>query len=308
MGTRIQNLGTNPVLRNFARDASQAAIRPVANFIAPSVEVPTLTGKYKKWDAKHRYKRPNTRRSPDGRATRIGFTGKDENYALDPRALDFPIPNYEALNDEGLLNQARYGATLLADAAGLDHEAEVLETALALVGAGTNVNFLAADFDPIDYLDDVVLQVMKLAKNGAGIRILFGPTAERRTKNNPKVLARFNGVAKSLKVPTREELSAMIIGKPEIETAMMVQDTAPEGKDEAINFLLDDQIIVFACNPTPNTMDASFMKTLRLMGQWMVPGSYKSEDERDEVLKFDWTEQVLASNAAAAIRVNAKNA
>lgn len=309
MPNRITSLGTNPVLRNFARDASQASIRKVAQFLAPTVEVPTLTGKYKIYDAKHRYKRPNTRRSSDGRATRIGFSATDANYALDPRALDFPIPNFETLNDEGLLNQAKYGATLLADAAGLDHEAETIATALAAVGAGTDANFTANGYDPIAVLDGLILDVMKLAKNGAGIRVLFGPTAYLRTKNNAEVKARFNGQGgKVFKTPGLADISSMLLGSPECEMAMMVQDTAAEGKAESINFLLDDQILVFACNPTPNTMDASFMKTFRLMGQWMVPGSYESEDGRDEVLKFDWTEQIAVTNSAAVKRLNAKNA
>ena len=305
MPSRLAALGTNPVLRNFARDTSQAHIRKVADFIAPSVEVPTLTGKYKIWDAKHRYKRPNTRRNTDGRATRLGFTASDANYNLEPKALDFPINNVESLNDEGLMNQAKFGTTLLADAAGLDHEAEVIETALAQAGAGTNQNFKADGFDPIDYLDEQIIALMKLVKNGAGIRILMGPTAERLFKNNDKVLARYNGVAKALKVPTREDVSAMLVGSPQIETAMMVQDTAPEGKDENIQFLLDNAILLYACNPVPNTMDASFMKTFRLMGQWMRPGTYKSEDERDDVLKMDWIEQIVVSNPTAIKRINA---
>ncbi len=308
MPNRIQSLGTNPVLRNFARDASQAAIRKVADFIAPGVEVPTLTGKYKLYDAKHRYKRPDTRRSPNGAVTRLGFTASDATFALEPKALDFPITNIETLNDEGLLNQARYGTTLLADAAGLDHEAEVIEKALASVGAGTDANFEANGYDPIKVIDALILDVIKIVKNGAGVRVLMGPTAELRLKNNAAVLGRFNGVAKSLKVPSRQDIQAMLVTQPEVEVAMMVQDTAAEGAAEAISFLLDDAILIFGCNPTPNTTDASFMKTLRLMGGWMKPGSYKSTDERDDVLKMDWIDQVLITNATACKRLNAKNA
>ncbi len=309
MSNRLQSIGTNPVLRNFARDASQSAIRKVADFIAPSVEVPTLTGKYKLYNAKHRYARAKTVRGLDGKATRIGFTADDANFALIPRALDFPIANVETMNDEGLLNQAMYGTTLLADAAGLDHEASVIETALAAVGGGTDVNFKAANFDPIDYIDEIVKNIMKLSKNGAGVRVLFGPTSFQRTKNNAAVMGRFNGgVGKALKVPALADISAMLLGNPECDMGMMVMDKAPEGKAEDIDFILDDAILVFACNGTPNTMDPSFMKTLRLMGKWMTPGSYLSTDERDEVLKMDWTEQILVSNSAAAVRINAKAA
>jgi hypothetical protein len=304
---RIAALSSNPTLTNFARDASQASIRKVARFIAPLVTVPTLTGRYKVYDAKHRYKRPNTRRSVDGRATRIGFDASDASYNLEARALDFPIPNTEKLAAEDLLNMQMYGAGLLADAAGLDHEAQVIDTALTTVGAGTDVNFLAAGFDPIARLDTEIVAVKKLAKNGAAVKVLFGPTAVLRIKNNAQVIARFNGVAKGLKVPNLADISAMLFGNPACEMAEMVQDTAAEGKTESIDFLLDDQILIFASNDQPNTMDPSFMKTLVPMGGFFVPGEYMSEDERDRVLKIDWFQQIVVTNSAAAKRINAKD-
>jgi hypothetical protein len=307
MSTRLRSIGSNPTIRNFARDASQAAIRKVALFLAPTVEVPTLTGQYKVYDAKNRYKRAKTLRGTDGKATRIGFTADDANYNLVPRALDFPIPNAEAFNADELQNMAQYGTSLLADAAGLDDEAETIDLALATLGAGTDVNFLATNFDPIAYLDGKIKDVMKAAKNGAPVRILFGVSALERLKNNASVISRFNGVpgAKTFKIPEMADISAMLLGKPECEVAFMVQDTAAEGVAESISFLLDAGIIIFACNATPNTMDPSFMKTFRLMGQWMKPGSYLTEDERDEVLKMDWYGKKVVTNSAAAIRINA---
>jgi len=183
---RLQSIGTNPVIRNFAKDSSQASVRRVASFLAPTVEVPTLTGKYKVYDAKHRYKRPVTKRAADGSVTRLGFTASDANYNLVPHALDFPIANVETLNDEGLLNQARYGTSLLADAAGLDHEAETIETALAAVGAGTDQNFAASGYDPIAYLDGIILSVIKLAKMAPAFACSWGPLRSCASRTTPK--------------------------------------------------------------------------------------------------------------------------
>lgn len=308
MANRMRSIGTNPTIRNYAIDASQSAIRPIAEFFAPTVEVPTLTGQYKVYDAKHRYKRPNAKRAAGGKATVIGFTAEDANFRLVPKALDFPIDVNESINDEGLLNQAKYGTALLADAAGLDHELTVIETALATLGAGTDVNFAAANFDPVPYFNKVILEVKKLAKNGAKIKILFGPTAVVNWGANPAVINRFNRGKKDMAVPDLSDISNMLFGKPECQVAEMVYDAAPEGADEDMKFVLDDDIIVFASNDQPNTMDPSFMKTFRLMGKWMAPGGYQSEDGRDEFLKMDWIEGVYVTNAVAGKRFHAKTA
>jgi len=86
-----------------------------------------------------------------------------------------------------------------------------------------------------------------------------------------------------------------------------VQDTAAEGKDDSISFLLDNAILVFAGNDNPTTLDPSFMKTFRLDGQWMVPGAYDTEDGRGQVLKMDWSEDVKVTNSAAVARINAND-
>ena len=303
MSNRLRSIGTNPTIRNFARDASQAAIRKTADFLAPTVEVPTLTGQYKVYDAKNRYRRPNASRAAGGRATVIGFTAKDALYKLEPKALDFHIPDVETYNDEGLLDQAKYGASLLADAAGLDHEMAVIETALASLGAGTEVNFAAADFDPIKYLSARIREVQLLAKNGARIKMLVGPKFADLLVRNKYVVAQFGSTPKAVRRPTLEDIAALLPGNPAIMESEMVYDAAPEGKEEDMKFLLDADCIIFASNDTPNTMDPSFMKTFRLMGKWMVPGSYQTQDGRDEFLKMDWIEGVMVTNPAAAKRL-----
>ncbi len=62
--SRIAQLATSPLLQNFAITASQKAIRPVGNFIAPICEVPDANFRYKIYSDKHRYAVPNTKRAP----------------------------------------------------------------------------------------------------------------------------------------------------------------------------------------------------------------------------------------------------
>jgi hypothetical protein len=308
--SRFQSLSSNPTLRNFAKDASQASIRKVARFLAPLVPVPDATGYYKVYDSKHRYKRPITRRTPGQPATRLGFEATDPKYNLIPHALDFPIPLTTGMSDETMLHHAMYGAGLLADASGLDHEAETIDLAIATVGAGTDHNFASDAVDPVKLLDAAIRSVMLLAKNGASIKVLFGTDGFINFRNNAKVQGRITAGKAGAKNGSGqvsigiEDVSGLLFGNPKCELAMMVEDTAPEGKDENIAFLLGTAILVFASNDAPNTFDASWLKTFVPMGGFMVPGVYRTQDDRDEVLKMDWAMELAATNAPAAIRLN----
>lgn len=304
--SRASSLSTNPTLRTFAQGAAQSAIRPVANFLAPAVPVPDVTGKYKEYTAKSRFHVPDTKRGLGGRAARVGFEATDKNYNCAPNALDFPMDDLEAKSQDQIIRMAQYGARLVADVAALAHEKEVLDKALAALGAGADHNFASTSVDPVGVIDAAILEVIKAAKNGAMVKVLFGATAWLRTKNNAEVKKRL--VSNRRSDVASIDLAAfrsLLFSEPECQMSLMVEDVAAEGLDESIDFLLDDSIIVFAANENPTTLDPSFMKTFRLDGEWMKPGAYRTEDDRGEVLKMDWSEDVQVTNAPAAKRLNA---
>src|ERR1700676_557412 len=98
--SRLAQLATSPLLQNFAVTASQKAIRPVGNFIAPICEVPDLTFRYKSYTELNRYRVPATKRQPGARPTLLGFSANDVSLTLAPNALKIPIPNDDQLSDE----------------------------------------------------------------------------------------------------------------------------------------------------------------------------------------------------------------
>ena len=303
--SRLSTLSSNPTLRNFAQGASQSAIRPVANFLAPPVPVPTMVGKHKIYTAKNQFHVPETLRGLGGRATRIGFTAADGNYNCQPHGLDFPIDNLEKLEGDQLMSMARYGATLVADVGALAHEVAVINKALAALGAGTDHDFDADAVDPVKVIDAQIRAMLLVCKNGAKIKIVLGLGAWLDIKNNVNVRGRIVvGVPGGIANVTLEMFGKMLLTEPKIELSMMVQDTAAEGVAESMSFLLDQTVIIFASSDNPTTLDPSFMKTFRLDGQWMVPGSYQTEDGRGEVLKMDWSEDVQVTNTAAGVRLN----
>lgn len=307
--SRLSTLSSNPTLRNFAVGAAQSAIRPIARFLSPTVPVPTMTGRYKEYSAQNQFKVPSTLRGLGGRATRVGFEAKDATYNCEPHALDFPIDNLEKLEGDQLMNMAQYGATLVADIAALSHEAAVVDAALAAAGAGTDSNFASTSVDPVAVIDGEILAVIKAVKNGAPVRVVMGPTAWLRIKANANVQKRLvaNTGLRNAQV-TMDGFRSLLFSEPEVQMGMLVRDTAREGLDESVSFVIDNTILVFACNESPTTLDPSFMKTFRLMGQDMVPGVYETEDGRGEVLKMDWSEDVKVTNSAAVKRINANAA
>lgn len=304
--SKLASISSNPVLREYAQGAAQRNVQPVADFIAPPVEVATSVGRFKQYTEKHRFRIPDTRRGLGGRATEIGFTAADANYNCDPHALDFPIDNLERLESADLENAFQEGADMIAEVGGLAHEKKVVDLALAAAGAGESLAIGAND-DVIDQVDAEVRKVILAAKYGSlmGVGIVFGAGAWQKIKNHKSVTGRFiAGGSRQFSVPTMPDFGRLVLSEPEVQATFMVYDDAPEGLAEDIKFLLDGTILVFARRANPTRRDPSFMKTFRLRGQWMVPGSYTRDDGRVEVAKMDWSEDVQVANSAAVSRLN----
>ena len=308
--SRLSDISASPTLREFAQGAAQSSIMPVADFLAPTVQVATSVGRFKSYTEKNRFHIPDTLRTMGGRAAELRFDATDATYNCEPHALDYPVDNLEQLEAEGLENMLREGAVAVAEVAALAHEKSVIDAALAVVGAGTAKSWADAA-DPIADIDDAILTVIKAAKYGSlmGVGVLFGATAWKIFKNQAKVRGRFvvgNGAGKGslgLAVPTEMSAGQMFIGTPEVRTSYMIYDANPEGKAESVSFLMDTAVLIFARKDAPTRRDPSFMKTFRLMNRFMVPGSYVRDDGRVEVAKFDWSEDVKVTNSAACVRL-----
>ena len=306
--SRLSDISASPVLKEFAQGAAQSAIMPVADFLAPTIEVPTSVGRYKKYTEKNRFSIPNTLRSLGGRATELRFEAEDETYNCEPHALDYPVDNLEKLESADLENALREGAVAVAEVAALAHEKSVIDAALAAAGAGDDKNW-GSTADPVADVDAAILNVIKAAKYGSlmGVGVLFGASAWVLFKNQAAVRGRFvvgnGGKGGSLAVPTEGTASNLFVGSPEVRASYMVYDDAAVGVADSMKFLLDTTVLVFARRPNPTRRDPSFMKTFRLMGKYMVPSSYVRDDGRVEVAKFDWSEDVRVTNSAAVKRL-----
>lgn len=302
--SKLASVSSKPTLREYSQGAAQSMTSAVADFLAPTVPVATSTGFYKEYTAKNRFRIPDTRRSLGGSATQVGFSASDKTFNCAPHALDFPVDNLEKIEAGDLENIFQEGADMIAEIAGLAHEKTVVDMAIETVGVGTPLNIAAGD-DIIKQLDKDILSVIKAAKFGGlmGVGVLVGAGAWSVIKNHASVRNRFVAGGKQQFANLNiNQLGQLLIAEAQCAVSLLCFDDAPEGLPEDIQFILDGDVLVFARRDQPTRRDPSFMKTFRLRGQFMVPGSYQKEDGRGEVAKFDWSEDVQITNAAAAIR------
>jgi hypothetical protein len=311
--SRLAQFSTSPLLQAFAVTASQKAIRPVGQFIAPLVEVPDLTFRYKKYSELNRFRVPNTKRSVGSPATVLSFSSDDVSQTLTPNALDFPIGNVDNLSDDGLQFAIMEGQTALADASALSLEVEIVT--LAMADAALSPLSVAVDFsddlvDPIAILDDTILRVLKASKNGAPVRVLFGATKFKQFRNNKNVKSRYvvsatrGAETVGLLSPQIEDVPGLLLTNSKAALSFMLSDKSAPGQAEDIRFLVDSTVLVFSCNNEPNRMDPSFMKTFTRFGGLFRSGEYLSADERDQVLKMDWTSIPVVTNSAAVAAIS----
>ena len=175
--SRLSSLSSNPELTSYAQGTARQNISPIADFLAPMVPVSSQVGRFKKFDDKHRFRVPDTRRSIGGRATTLEWNVDDATYNCTPRAIDVPVDKLEALELGTAMNAIKEGADDAAEVAGLSHEQLVINTALAAAGAGTNHNFTSDAVDPVSIIDSAILAVSNrfLTGQGGGPRFMEVP-------------------------------------------------------------------------------------------------------------------------------------
>jgi hypothetical protein len=304
MPSQLTAISPSPALRQYAFGAAQSAIQPVADFIAGVVEVTTSIGRYKIYSQKSQFHLPETVRATGGRAAEVTFGGTDGTYNCVPNAIDVPVDILQQQEAAPLESMLMESANMAAEIAALIHEKKVVKLAYdTLSGGATAVN--TASTDPIAALDTAILSVIKAARYGSamGVGIVFGPDAYKLVKNSTYVRSRFvTAGTPAFPNITPDVMKSLLLGLPDVMISFMVEDTAAEGVADSIDWVggIGSAAIVFARKANATRRDPSFMKTFRLSGQWMVPGTYMRDDQRATVAKFDWSEDVVVTNSSAA--------
>lgn len=297
------NISSNRTVLEYAQGVAKQSVQPAADIIAPTIGVPSATGQFKRYDTSAAFKLPETRRAHGSDGTILQFESSDPTYNCAPHAINVPV-DVAADSQEDVEYAFMEASDIAGGIAALSHEKTVIDLALANAG-NTDVTW-DASANPVDDVDAAILAGLKGSKMGSGhqINVLFGATAWKLFKNQANVANKFvigtsarQGV--SLAVPTETTAGSLFIGNPNVQTSLMVYDSAEEGAAESMSFVLDSSVLVWVSASSPNRMDSSFMKTFRLRNRFMVPRDWESSSKRIRYAGFDWSEDVQVSNANA---------
>lgn len=303
---RLAKFSSNPTLRTYMQGAALQAIPAFQQFLAPTVDVASLSGFIKKWDSKTGLLIPDTKRGNQGEAAIVGFDISDTAYRLIPNALDYPVDKM-ATEDDDILNELKEGADITAQLGALAALRDTTDAAMTALGAGTNVNIAAGGADLIKSLNTAIRSVILGAK-GMGpmmeTRLLWGFDAFKDFTEHSSVRSRFVAGKKESSELTVDNIKSLFVKPVSQMINEVVYDASPNKDAADTQFLMGRSVIVFAACTNPTRYDTSFMKTLRKRGAYMAPRFHERADGRVEYAGFDWNEQVVVGNAGAAVRIN----
>ena len=304
MGSLIASLSSNPTLATYIQGAGEQAKSAVADYIAPDVPVPTLMGKYKIWNAKEKLVIPETRRALGSDGTFVDLTLNGGTYNCEPHSLNVGVDFQEEQESNIVLNLIQAKARTAANLGGMAHEKRVLTKMLAGATGVDAIDTTSTTIDIIKILNGLLLQVIKGAKGwGANmeLRVLFGAGALYKIINHGSIISRFKGTQPKggFISPTATDIANMLMLQCNSQVSLMVQDVNANVDAPDVEFMLGDQVLVFASTPNPDDYDTSFMKTFRLMGQFMSARYWTAPSGRQNFAGFDWSEDIQIVNAAA---------
>ncbi len=283
----------NPTLTNFATGLAQDLRSALAEFLAPTVEVPSTIGQYKKFDDKNAFATYSTARAVGGAATRIEFDASDATFNAKPNALEITVDDAErdAAGDGDPLHLDESKVKTLLTTAAISHEVTVVSkviNALAPV-AGLGV-WSSPDNDPVAELDSLI-ESIATETGMMPNRLAIGLPAWKAIRSHPLIRARQPGA--ELIGLTPAQFAAMLLNPQiEIRIGVLSRDLAKKGAAANKANIVGANVLPFIASATPSQFDPSFAKTFtgRRGGVTSVR-TYRQEPFTDVHL-VDWSEDI----------------
>jgi hypothetical protein len=305
MASRRSQATFNPTLTNYATGQAQELASALARIFAPTVEVGSTVGKFKKYDDKNAFQAYRTNRAVGGQTKRIEFLTTDGTYDAAPHGLEIPIDDSErdaAGGSAGLpLDQAKIRT--LISAAVVSHEVDVIAAAKALSAVGgTGVWSTPSTGNPISEIDAQILAI----SNTTGMMpntVVFGIGAWRHFRNSDAVVGRQPG--SPLIGLSPGEAGRMFLNPAiNVHVGTLVSDSVKFPKAASKTNIVGDEVFIFIRSENPTDYDPSWMKTfMGARGGVTAVETYRDERHQSDIHRVKWSRDIQIVSSIAARRI-----
>lgn len=287
---------SNPILTNFAAGLAPELSNPLADFIAPRVQVPATIGHFKNYDDKNAFQVYNTARTEGGDRRRISFNATDPTFNCLPEGLETTISDDELdAAGEDVLGLEQAKTRVLLGAAQRSRQAKIfslIDTAKAAT-AGLGV-WSDPGIDPVAQIDSLIAE-MAISTGLMPNRLIIDITPWLAFRNHPKVKARITGIQAAI---TPEQAISFFAAPLQLRIGAMPKDSTKEGKTKANVSITANKVFLFYASDMPDQYDPSFAKSFQ-GGRGGVTSVGRGRDNTKpyDVLWVDWSEDVQVVSA-----------
>lgn len=258
------SLALNQTLTTFARGLTQDLLAgSVAEFFAPSVQVPGAIGKYKSFGDADAFQIYNTERAPGADPERIIVSASDTDYNCKPHALEttIDISEREQYGDGDPLGLEQMKIRSLLISTGLAYEKRVIAKAKTLSAVSGVGVWAAGANNPIAEIDAQIAAIATVSGQMPN-RLAIGLPAWTIIRNHPEVIKRFPGAA-LVGVSVGQFASLLLNPSIEIKVGVLSSNANKPGATVSKANMVGSDLFVFLASPAATKDDPSFMKAFK---------------------------------------------
>jgi len=307
--SRTASAAVNYTLTNYAKGLSNdlMSARELINALVPIVQVSGASGQYKSFSDINSFQTYRTLRGMGGLARRMEFEASDESFVCRPHALEITVDDYERELSTGslsniLLDEAKIKAVV--SSAVLSHAFD----AVTFVAANTTAvasrgDWTDATVDPIDEIDEQIINLMTVTGGFMPITVTMGLTAWAKLRKNAKVKARRDAI--QIGDISQGQLSGLFIQPARVVVGNLSYNIVKPGNTVNKVQMMTDIVYISASLPNPTIYDPSPFKAFTTgSGGIESVRTYRSEENRADVHAVDWCVVFKLTSAASIIRLN----
>jgi hypothetical protein len=284
----------------------------LAQFIAPTVQVPAMAGYFQRYDDREAFQVLPTDKAPGKSATLVGFNAKGAAYDCTPNALDTVIPSQLLEVTDAGAAMTHYQAIMnyLVSVANTNHEYQVFTKVAASIaadssygGSWSTASGSSATVNPFAQLETAIYDI---AKNNGGVfpnKMIVGPNAWIYLKQAYATRGSFM-VLPVNDASVKEYIAGLGAGNIQVKIGVMPYGSNMGQATRTMTGIVStNDIYLFYSSETPFINDQSAFKTFQFGRGIDNLKTWVSLDQRDVFAGVDWNIDVQLANKYAIKRI-----